>query len=308
MAPSSPHGRPPPRPDLPASAASRGADSASPPDLLTALRRITACAARPAQHTALFQTIVQQGSALGAAHGAVATVAENGLLRVQSGTGSLAWLEGEYLPCPGSFVGEAVQARAPRDAMRLAGHADAYPLEEELGTGPALAVPLLLDDEALGVVLLVREADERPFTREEIDELTVLAGVSAALVAGAVAYDRRRASREFAEAAKSARSPKVVPLPRSTPSELSAAELIRALRHEINNPLVVVRAHAQLLERDPAIRDAQPLLSAVQQIADAGRRLGELTARLAVAEVHPDHAYVTAVGGLGVVPEPKPHD
>ena len=44
------------------------------------------------------------------------------------------------------------------------------------------------------------------------------------------------------------------------------------------------------------------LLGAVQQIAEAGRRIGDLTTRLALAETHFDHAFVTAEGGLGVVP------
>jgi signal transduction histidine kinase len=306
MAHAAPQGRPPPRSEATPAAPSGGAH-ASHPDLLTSIRRVAACAARPAERTALYHTIVQQASALASADAALALVEPNELLQVRCGLGALAWLEGEFLPGRASFVGEAVQARAPRDAVRLSSHPDAYPLEQELGAGPALAVPLLLADAAQGALLLLRPAGERPFTQEEAAEIATLADVAAALVAGTVAYDQRRGSRAAAAQAQKPAPQKVAVLP-PAPAGLTAAELIRALRHEINNPLAVVRAHSQLLERDAAVQEAQPLLSSVQQIAEAARRLGELTARLAAAEVHPDHAYVTADGGLGVVPEPNGGD
>jgi GAF domain-containing protein len=306
MAQASPQGRPPPR----AGASHDDAHGAPPsrPDLLTALRRIAACAARPAERASLFQTIAHQAAALGASDAVVATLDDAALLHVRSGTGVLSWLEGEFMPAQGSFVGQAVQSRSAREAPRLNSDPEAYPLEQELGSGPGLAVPLLVDDQAVGALFLLRPARERPFTQEEIGELCALGDVAGALIAGSAAYDRRRSSRAAAEtAAKRAVAPRVAVLP-APASGLTAAELIRALRHEINNPLAVVRAHSQLLERDPLVQEAQPLLDAVQQIADAGRRLGDLTARLAAAEVHPDHAYVTADGGLGVVPEPSSGD
>jgi len=401
-----PEGQLPPRPDAPASPTS-AAPVAN--ELANALRRIAICAARPAERGTLFHTLVQEAGALCTASAAVATVEADDLLCVGSGTGALSWLEGEFLPLSGSFLGHTVQRRQSQRARVLAEHPQAYPLEQELGLGPTLAVPLLLDDRAHGVLVVGREPGQPSFDLDSSEALLAIAEVAAAVVAGAAAYDRRRASRTTAtqwmrdragqgwvdriahllraggmacfqldsgtgrmhwpHGALPADSPaecavhewlerihpgdrervmraltgweRRVPEPlrllaaegnptwyvldvhpgeESAPGTrlgllrpqeaqrptlegvLPAAELIRALRHEINNPLAIITGHSQLLEKDSAVVQSEYLLGAVQQIAEAGRRIGDLTTRLALAETHFDHAFVTAEGGLGVVP------
>lgn len=83
----------------------------------------------------------------------------------------------------------------------------------------------------------------------------------------------------------------------------AAREIIRALRHEINNPLSVVVGEAQLL-RENSLEDLDPALRAsVVAICDEGARIKELIRRLGVLEEAPLDSYLDESGGLNFPPE-----
>lgn len=83
----------------------------------------------------------------------------------------------------------------------------------------------------------------------------------------------------------------------------AAREIIRALRHEINNPLSVVVGEAQLL-RENSLEDLDPALRAsVVAICDEGARIKELIRRLGVLEEAPLDTYLDESGGLNFPPE-----
>ncbi len=83
----------------------------------------------------------------------------------------------------------------------------------------------------------------------------------------------------------------------------AAREIIRALRHEINNPLSVVVGEAQLL-RENSLEDLDPALRAsVVAICDEGARIKELIRRLGLLEEAPLDTYLDETGGLNFPPE-----
>jgi signal transduction histidine kinase len=78
------------------------------------------------------------------------------------------------------------------------------------------------------------------------------------------------------------------------------AELIRAVRHDLNNPLAVVAGTVHLMEASGAAQGTPELARSVRQIRDASDRLRDLSARIGLLERKPEAAFVTEGGGLGV--------
>ncbi|HEY0093894.1 MAG TPA: histidine kinase dimerization/phospho-acceptor domain-containing protein [Archangium sp.] len=83
-------------------------------------------------------------------------------------------------------------------------------------------------------------------------------------------------------------------------TSVPVAELIRAVRHELNNPLAVVAGTVHLMEASGAAQGQPELARSVQQIRDASDRLRDLSARIGLLERMPEAAFVTEGGGLGV--------
>lgn len=82
----------------------------------------------------------------------------------------------------------------------------------------------------------------------------------------------------------------------------AARELVRALRHEINNPLAIVMGEAQLL-RDEALGALPPgLRHSVIAIGDAGERIQRVVQRLSALEEAPRDSYSTELGGIDFPP------
>ena len=84
------------------------------------------------------------------------------------------------------------------------------------------------------------------------------------------------------------------------PATVPVAALIRAVRHELNNPLAVVAGTVHLMEASGAAEGQPELARSVQQIRDASDRLRDLSARIGLVERKPEAAFVTEGGGLGV--------
>jgi signal transduction histidine kinase len=90
---------------------------------------------------------------------------------------------------------------------------------------------------------------------------------------------------------------------RSADSE-AVAQLVRALRHEINNPLAAVIGQLQLLERESDVADNPPLHEALHIVHEESRRIESLVRRLAAIERDPWGPFVNRQGGLDLPPEP----
>ncbi|MFL5538192.1 MAG: histidine kinase dimerization/phospho-acceptor domain-containing protein, partial [Longimicrobiaceae bacterium] len=165
------------------------------------------------------------------------TPGDDGVLRCEVGTGGLAGLEGDVLPLEGTFEGEAFLAGEARTTANLRADPRAFlAVHRGLPNTPAAALPLVCDGAAEGVALLARRERGAEFAPEELETLEV----AAALVAGALRnfaeVERLRASRAVVEAWHAARAQ----------DEGLAKGVLRAVRHELNTPVAVIRGHLQL--------------------------------------------------------------
>ena len=75
---------------------------------------------------------------------------------------------------------------------------------------------------------------------------------------------------------------------------------IRAVRHELDNPLAVVTGEAQLLKGEWIVQAEVSLERPVQAIHEAAERLCDLAARLAAVERDPDALVITSEGGVAL--------
>jgi hypothetical protein len=368
------------------------------PAVLAVLQRIAERVACPAELGRLLRTLADETGALLHASATTATSEPGDLLALRAGSGILAAFEGELLPGEGSFCGAALH-RGWRETIDLAREPHAYPGEQDLGAGPALATALPAPGGPSGVLLVVRPAGAAPFSPEDRAELEMVAEFAASALAGARAFAEARARRIPVEAWRNDRETAawrrtydavaaetgqavfrvelatgeirwsggaawggtVTELAQRVAApdrervvraltvaggparlEISAsdaggrmkrfrldtfpdaaepgalagllaeapaagggsavpvAELIRAVRHELNNPLAVVAGTVHLMEASGAAEGQPEIARSVQQIRDASDRLRDLSTRIGLLERMPEAAFVTEGGGLGV--------
>ena len=96
-----------------------------------------------------------------------------------SGSGSPA--VGTRIPYPGSLAEDVIERRAPEVIHNLAGENRpiARFLAESCSSCSALILPLISEDEALGALVLLREAKGSEWTRGEIERTQMLASLTA---------------------------------------------------------------------------------------------------------------------------------
>jgi|GEM_PF-2830436 len=82
-----------------------------------------------------------------------------------------------------------------------------------------------------------------------------------------------------------------------------ARQVIRALRHEINNPLAVILGQVQLLERESVVQTDPVLRHSLDTIQAEGQRILELTRRLAAMEQAGKIPEVSTLGGFDLPEE-----
>jgi hypothetical protein len=371
------------------------------PAVYAVLRRIAERIACPAELGRLLRTLADETGSLLHASATVATAEPGDLLALRTGSGLLAPFEGELLPGEGSFCGAALH-RGWRETVDLSREPHAYPGEQDLGAGPALAAALPAPGGPSGVLLVARPAGAEPFTPGESAELASVVEFAAAALAGARAFAEARARRipvdawrndrdtaawrrtydavaaetgqavfrvelatgeirwsgardgswgstvaDLAQRVASADRERVLraltvsggasrlevsatdptgrlkryrldtfpdaaepgtvaallaeaPAAAEHGSAVPVADLIRAVRHELNNPLAVVAGTVHLMEASGAAEGQPEIARSVQQIRDASDRLRDLSTRIGLLERTPEAAFVTEGGGLGV--------
>ena len=377
--------------------------------VLAVLHRISECVARPAELARLLRTFADEIGVLLHASATTVTAEPGGLLAFRVGSGFLASFEGELLPSEESFCGTALRSGMMLESADLSQEPHAYPGEQELGAGPALAAALPAPSGAVGVLLVLRPAGARPFSEDDRATLALVTEFAGSALAGALAFAEARARRvpvdawrrdretaawrrtydavaagsglallrvelatgrihwgagvetlaglpgeewgatveSWAQQVAAGDRDRVVRALASPggvsrlqisatvaggrikrlrldtfpdaaepgvlaallaeteevqrePTTVPVAALIRAVRHELNNPLAVVAGTVHLMEASGAA-DGQPELArSVQQIRDASDRLRDLSARIGLLERKPEAAFVTDSGGLGV--------
>jgi len=89
----------------------------------------------------------------------------------------------------------------------------------------------------------------------------------------------------------------------SVPADAAARQVIRALRHEINNPLAVILGQVQLLGREGVVKEDPVLQHSLDTIQVEGQRILELTRRLAAMEQSGRIPEIDAQGGFALPDE-----
>lgn len=149
----------------------------------------------------------------------------------------------------------------------------------ELGADPIgrpscayLAVPMLADGVAVGVIALQDFESAAAYTQHDLEVLTIVAGQGAAAV---------RNARLFA-AARSAYLELSQAQERLLESERlrSITETVGALNHEVNNPLAAIAGNAQLLLRG-AYRLSDEVRQKVESMLEGARRIQRVTGKMA---------------------------
>jgi transcriptional regulator with GAF, ATPase, and Fis domain len=135
-----------------------------------------------------------------------------------------------------------------------------------------LGVPMISDDEAIGVIGLQDFERNDVYDEHDLELLTIIAGQASAAIKNArLLASARRAYQELSE----------------TQARLLETERIRgvtetvgALNHEVNNPLAVIAGNAQLLLRRSETL-APEVRTKIESIFEAARRIQRVTGKMA---------------------------
>lgn len=258
--------------------------------LLALHRRISEALTRPARTARVFRTLAfAAGEAAGASASVGLVEPSVEAVRMGTGTGLLADHEGELLPLEASFPGRALRRGAPVLTADLRTDEHAYRAEErDLPSGPAAALPLGPAGAPLGVLLLAREPGGEPFREDDLPLLRAVAEAVGSALENVHLFERARGSHAALESWRRGRGQQVS----------SARQIVRALRHEFNNPLAAILGHAQLLAVQPAVEGNPTLRDSVQAIYDESQRMSGLARSLAQMEDDPEGPSVDEGGGL----------
>ena len=173
-----------------------------------------------------------------------------GEVAVVAASGAMAPPVGSRVPYPGSFAQHVIECGRPQQIDDLS-RAD-KPLPGELGATcpgcPALVVPLADGGESVGALVLVRAADGRGFSADEVARAQAFADL--ATVALRRVHLMEEAQQRRAE------------LERITEGRV---RLLRGFSHDVKNPLGAADGHASLLESG-VLGDLQP-----RQLESVGR-------------------------------------
>ncbi|HET7233730.1 MAG TPA: histidine kinase dimerization/phospho-acceptor domain-containing protein [Longimicrobium sp.] len=224
--------------------------------------------ARPAERKRNVVRLAEALGALGDASVAIFVEQPGGGLVCEIGTGELAQMEGDCLPAEGVLESDAFATGEARESANLRADDRAYlPQQRGLPNAPAVALPMEVAGERMGVVLFAARRRGEAFSPARVEALRQ--GVM--LVAGAlrnfVAHERSRAARTVLDAIRAAR-------PREAES---VRKLVRAVRHELNTPVSVILGNLQLCAAaDPAEWRMSPA-EFRRAVADAGAALEALS-------------------------------
>lgn len=132
--------------------------------LLDALQRVWAALAAPEQQERFRRIVTEEAATLLGAESAALSlpVPELSALRVWTATGSMAPAEGELLPLEASLEGSALELGSSVATATYTSNLPGTPPDSPSG-GPGLALPLLLEGEAMGAILVRRPPGATPF-------------------------------------------------------------------------------------------------------------------------------------------------
>lgn len=130
---------------------------------------------------------------------------------------------------------------------------------------PTLTIPLVREDDAVGVLSLVVDESDRKVSEQDLDAFEVFAEHAAAAIANARAFEKERRLRE-----------------RLAEIDAQRREFIATLSHDLKAPLTSILGYANLLNRPDGI-DGEKGRNFAGTIERQGRRILGMVERLVVA-------------------------
>jgi C4-dicarboxylate-specific signal transduction histidine kinase len=114
-----------------------------------------------------------------------------------------------------------------------------------------IIIPLILNKKIIGFLDLFNDKKEMPLTKEQINQLSILAEQLAGIIYSSNLYQELQTQKQHLESTLSELQTTQAQL---VEAEKSAAlgQLISGVAHEINNPLAAIRSSAEILEMDQA--------------------------------------------------------
>jgi signal transduction histidine kinase len=220
---------------------------------LGGIRQVARALAAETSAQQVLQTLCSLSMVRGRASGAmVAEISgDNGVF--VAGSGKTAELLSMTFPLEGTITGKVAAERRVSSIQSPAASSPFFAaLLPRLGVGPILLLPLLADQQLLGVLSITRDAGHPPF--DETDEERL--GVMVDLAAMALWKARLLEDAQSADAAKTS--------------------LLATLSHELRTPMAALEGYSELLEDEilgplsPAQQDV------VMRLRTVGRHLGAL--------------------------------
>lgn len=220
---------------------------------LGGIRQVARALAAETSAQQVLQTLCSLSMVRGRASGAmVAEISgDNGVF--VAGSGKTAELLSMTFPLEGTITGKVAAERRVSSIQSPAASSPFFAaLLPRLGVGPVLLLPLLADQQLLGVLSITRDAGHPPF--DETDEERL--GVMVDLAAMALWKARLLEDAQSADAAKTS--------------------LLATLSHELRTPMAALEGYSELLEDEilgplsPAQQDV------VMRLRTVGRHLGAL--------------------------------
>jgi signal transduction histidine kinase len=197
---------------------------------------------------------------------------ERGEVEVIATSGDAQTSIGVRVPFPGSLAEEALRRNVPEVVAgdELARRPIAGLLPDACRGCPALVIPLVSEDEALGALILLRRPELPPFTAEDLHHLGVLGDVAALalrrlllqhhLERGVRALEeseqRERAARAAAERASHAKS-----------------DFLATMSHELRTPINAIVGYSDLLDAEIAGPLNESQRAYLSRVRASGRHL-----------------------------------
>ena len=143
--------------------------------------------------------------------------------------------------------------------MDLQAAGDTYPyraaLARQVGTRAAMAVPMLRDGTAVGVLHL-RRMEARPFNDQQVALLEAFADQAVIAVENARLFEElQEANRQLAKASQ------------------HKSQFLANMSHELRTPLNAIIGYSEMLQEEAADLDAEVFLPDLQRINAAGKHL-----------------------------------
>ena len=220
---------------------------------LGGIRQVARALAAETSAQQVLQTLCSLSMIRGRASGAlVAEISgDNGVY--VAGSGKTAELLSMTFPLEGTITGKVA---VERRVSSMQSPADSSPffaaLLPRLGVGPILLLPLLANQQLLGVLSITRDVGHPPFDATDEERI----GVMADLAAMALWKARLLEDAQSADAAKTS--------------------LLATLSHELRTPLAALEGYSELLEDQILGPLSPPQQDVVMRLRTVGRHLGAL--------------------------------